>query len=332
MKPFLERLDESQPMTYDGGFGAGLFDRGVELTNSSLANHLHPKTVVEIHRAYIAAGAEAIGTNTFVASGLHLEMAGKNDSDVEPIICTAVEHARLAVEQSKKQIYIAGSIGPSPGAIETDSGDTVFGIANDKARAAHEKAATAMADNGVDFFCVETQFSANEAALIVDVLRQFSLPIAVNLTYKYTKDRKTGDIVYKTDWGHQPADLVEILGRGECAGGVDLLEFVQILGTNCGAESNLVEHTGMPYAVQATVQLREALESRGITSKRIMAYPNAGVARLDKVTRRTFYDQSPEEMAQHIPSLVEEGAFIVGGCCGTGPEHISAFCGALAAS
>ena len=332
MKPLLERLEESQPLVYDGGFGAGLFDRGVELTNSSLANQLHPKTVVDIHRDYINAGAEAIGTNTFVASRLHLEMAGKTEKDVEPIVCTAIEHARLAVEESKKQVYVAGSIGPSPGAIETDAGDTDFGIANNKARAAHEKVATVMADNRVDFFCVETQFSANEAALIVDVLRQFALPIAVNLTYKHTKNRKTGEVVYKTDWGHRPADLVEILGQGECAGGVDLLEYVDMLGTNCGAESSLVEHTGMPYAVRATVQLLEALESHNIAGKKIMAYPNAGVARLDKVTRRTYYEQSPDEMAGHIPMLVEEGAFVVGGCCGTGPEHINAFCRALTTS
>ncbi len=325
MKPLLERLRESTPIIYDGGFGAGLFNHGVELTNSALANHLHPRTVVQIHRDYIEAGAEAIGTNTFVASGLHLEMAGKNERDVAPIVVKAVENARLAVKQSKKEIYIAGSIGPSPGAIETDSGDTVFGIANDKARAAHEKMAKALADAGVDFFCVETQFSANEAALIVDVLRQFNLPIAVNLTYKYTKDRNSGEIVYKTDWGHCPADLVEILGQGACAGGVNLLEHVQILGTNCGAESSLVEHTGMPYAILATVQLRDALESKGVSGKRLMAYPNAGVARLDKVTRRTYYDQSPEEMAEHAPKLVREGAFVVGGCCGTGPDHIEAY-------
>lgn len=332
MTPFSQRLENSQPLVYDGGFGASLFDRGVELTNSSLANQLHPRTVVEIHRDYIDAGAEAIGTNTFVASVLHLEMAGKSENDVEPIVCTAIEHARLAVEQSKKQVYVAGSIGPSPGAIETDAGDTDFGIANDKARAAHEQVATIMADNGVDFFCVETQFSANEAALIVDVLRQFALPIAVNLTYKHTKNRKTGDIVYKTDWGHRPADLVEILGQGECAGGVNLLEYVHILGTNCGAESSLAEHTGMPYAVRATAQLREALEANDIGGKKIMAYPNAGVARLDKVTRRTYYEQSPEEMARHIPTLVKEGAYVVGGCCGTGPAHINAFCEALASS
>ena len=65
-------------MLYDGGFGSQLFERGIELTNSTLANEEHPDAVVDIHRAYIEAGVDAIGGNTFVASELHLEMAGKD--------------------------------------------------------------------------------------------------------------------------------------------------------------------------------------------------------------------------------------------------------------
>jgi methionine synthase I (cobalamin-dependent) len=233
------------------------------------------------------------------------------------------------VEEAGADVYIAGSLGPSPGAIEADSGDTVFGIANDRVREAHELVAAALAEGGIDFFVLETMFSAKEAAIAVDVARQFDLPIAVNMTYKYTKDRKTGEVVYKTDWGHSAADLIDTLASGEFSDGVDLLESVQILGLNCGAEQERTEHTGMPYAVIGTLQLKAVLEARGIEGKHMMAYPNAGLPKIDRKTRLTFYSQGPEEMTATLPDLVEAGAHIIGGCCGTGPEHIRSFCEVL---
>ena len=324
MKSFLERIADDRPLLYDGGFGTELFVRGIELANSSLANELYPDIVRDIHFDYIEAGAEVVGTNTFVASYPHLEMAGKDASESERLIRLSMEHARAAIERSGKNVYLAGSIGPLPGAIEADSGDTEFGIANSIARDAHERVGTVLAGGGVDFFCVETMFSANEAALAIDVLRQFGLPIAVNQTYKYTKDRATGEIVYKTDWGHSATDLLEILAGGAQSGGRDLLEHVQIVGLNCGAESRRDEHTGMPYAISGIGQLKRAMEARAEEPKRMMAYPNAGKARLDE-QHRTYYDNTPEEMAASVPDLLEAGAFFIGGCCGTGVAHIRAF-------
>ena len=66
----------------------------------------------------------------------------------------------------------------------------------------------------MDFFCIETMFSAKEAAIAVDVARNTGLPIAVNMTYKYTRDRRTKEVIYKTDWGHSAVSLLEILAEG----------------------------------------------------------------------------------------------------------------------
>lgn len=324
MKPFLERLKDPEPLVFDGGFGSQLFVRGIELTNSALANELHPDAVVDIHAEYIEAGADVIETNTFVASFPHLEMAGKDASESDRLIRRAVEHARTAIEKSGREVYLAGSIGPLPGAIEADSGDTVFGIPNQVAREAHGRVAAALAEGGVDFFCIETMFSAKEAALAVDMVRKFGIPIAVNLTYKFTQDRKTGEVIYRTDWGHSAADLLEILSGGELSEGHDLLKDVQILGLNCGAESRRDEHTGMPYAINGIRQLSAAMAKKGIEPKRMMTFPNAGKARLDK-EHRTYYSQMPEQMAGYLPELLEAGAYIIGGCCGTGPAHIQAY-------
>ena len=321
-----ERLQRPEPIIYDGGFGTELFARGVELTNSSLACDLHPDAVLDIHRSYIAAGAEVIHTNTFVASPIHLEMTD-GDSDAAALATRAAQLAAEAVAASEAPAWVAGSLGPSPGAIEADSGDTVFGIADAKVRDAHTRVAEALAAGGVDLFVIETMFSAKEAAMAVDVARQYGLPIAVNLTYKYTKDRKSGEIVYRTDWGHSATDLLEILASGEMSKGDNLLDAVQILGLNCGAEQERDEHTGMAYAVNGMRQLSAALQARGVEGKQLMAYPNAGMPKLKD--GRPLYSETPEAMAALLPDLIEAGATIIGGCCGTTPEHIRTFKTAL---
>ncbi len=324
MVSFEERLKENRPVLYDGGFGSQLFARGVELTNSTLANESHPEAVVDIHKTYIASGSEAIGTNTFVASALHLDMAGKEGDDADAIGRLAVQNARRAVEESGQDVYVGGSMGPSPGAIEADAGDTTFGIPNEKVRDAHRRLSDALANEGIDFFVVETQFSANEAAIAVDEARKQGLPILVCMTYKSTKDRKTDEIIYKTDWGHSPPSLLDALASGEHSGGDNLLPYVHGIGLNCGAETQKQDHTGMPYAIEGTRQIGKAFEDRGIAGKTRVAYPNAGMPKLDK-NMETVYSQSPSEMSSRLSDLIEAGAGFVGGCCGTGPEHIAAF-------
>jgi 5-methyltetrahydrofolate--homocysteine methyltransferase len=322
MSTFSERLSDSRPLLYDGGFGSELFARGIELTNSALANESHPDAVVDIHRIYIEAGADIIGTNTFVASELHLDMAGKDPKAAGELVRQATVLARRAVDEAGKATFVAGSIGPSPGAIESDAGSTDFGIADIKVRQAHERVIEGLVEGGVDFFVLETMFSANEAAIACDIARRAGLPIIINLTLKYTKDRKSGEVVYKTDWGHSSADLLDILASGRFSDGENLLPYVQVFGLNCGAENRRTEHTGMPYAIHGTDQLQRALRERGLEQK-IMAYPNAGMPQLNSA-HRTVYTQSPTEMAGHVPQLIDTGAYIIGGCCGTNPDHIRA--------
>ena len=322
MKPFLEQLAEA-PLIYDGGFGTELFARGVELPNSAMANQYHPDIVVDVHRSYIDVGAQMIHTNTFVASPLHLEMADP-DADTARIARLAAALARRAVEESCQDVYVAGSLGPSPGAIEVDAGDTDFGIPNSKVRDAHERVADALVNEGIDLFIIETMFSANEAAIAVDVARKFELPIALCMTYKYTRDRKTKQTIYRTDWGHSAWDLLKILSSGKLSKGNDLLTAVDLLGLNCGAEQRRKEHTGIPYASLGIEQLYQAMDEHGIPRKMTIAYPNAGMPHLDK-QQRTVYSQSPEDMASQIPNLLDRGVNVIGGCCGTSPEHIRQF-------
>ena len=111
---FLQRLDDPRPLLYDGGFGSELFARQIELTNSTLANESHPEAVVDIHAEYIAAGADCIGTNTFVASELHLAMADKDPTQAGALARRGAELAQRARELGGRDVFIAGSIGPLP--------------------------------------------------------------------------------------------------------------------------------------------------------------------------------------------------------------------------
>lgn len=328
MKSIRDLLAHRGLLLYDGGFGTELFARGVDLPNSSLATELHPDVVRQVTHAYIEAGSDLVQTNTFVASPLHLAMAGRSAGDSAAIVGEAVRLARQAVDDAGRPVFVAGSIGPSPGAIEADAGDTTFGIPDVQVREAHRLVAGTLASAGADLLCIETMFSATEAAIAVDEARAFGLPVAVNLTLKYTRDRKSGATVYRTDWGHSCADLLDLLASGRyAANGEDLLPFVDIVGVNCGAEQRRAEHTGMPYAAEAIRQMQSALAERGITGKRLMAYPNAGMPRI--VAGATHYDHTPEHMASGAPQVVAAGASVVGGCCGTGPEHIRAIRAAL---
>ena len=329
MKTFSERLQDQAPVLFDGGFGTQLFRRGVELPNSALANMHHGDAVVGVHGDYIAAGSEMIETNTFVASELHLEMANAGDASSAELARLAAAHARRAVEASGRDVYIAGSLGPSPGAIEADAGGTDFGIADVKVRDAHQRVAEALAEADVDLFLVETMFSAREAAIAVDVARQFERPVAVSLTYKFTEDRETGQVVYRTDWGHSPVDAVEILGSGAHSDGVDLLPFISLLGLNCGAETSREDHSGMAYAIEGTRQTAAALATVSLTDRRLAAYPNAGLPKMNRQTQETYYLQGPGDMAAGLAPLLEAGAWLIGGCCGTSPDHIRAIRAAL---
>ena len=322
MKPFIERIAEDRPMLYDGGFGSQLFERGIELTNSTLANEEHPDAVVEVHRAYIEAGVDAIGSNTFVSSELHLEMAGKDPTAAGELATKAAQLARRAVEESERAVYVAGSIGPSPGAIESDTGDTTFGIADVKVRDAHTRVVNALVEGGVDFFVIETRSLPKKPPWPVILPARPDCPLRL-ISPLSTKDRKTGDVIYKTDWGHSPADLIDILASGDFSNGENLLDYVHIIGLNCCAETMRSEHTGMPHALIGGEQIQRALQERGQT-KRIMTYPNAGMPQLDS-QHRTYYSQTPEDMAAHIPTLLDSGIFFLGGCCGTTPDHIRAF-------
>ena len=194
----------------------------------------------------------------------------------------AVELARQAA--GEKEIFIAGSMGPTGHMLEP------FGTMSEAdAIATYTQQAKALIEAGVDLIVIETQFDLTEARAAIQAVRsQSSLPLVCSFSF----DRGT-----RTMMGISPTQLgKELSGSG-----------VNLLGINCGRsiEDNY----------KSLQELRQA------TDLPIWFKPNAGMPRVD-AQDRPIYDLTPEMMASHVPEWIAAGAQIIGGCCGTSPDHL----------
>ena len=194
----------------------------------------------------------------------------------------AIELAKMAVGDS--QVYIAGSLGPVGQLIKP------YGPLNiDEVRAAYAEQAHALTEAGADLLVVETQFDMSEVNAAIQGARQASdLPLVVSLSYD--RGRRTMMGVSPT----QAAKQLEALP-------------VDIIGINCGR--SLEEN------------LENLIELRSLTTKPVWFKPNAGLPHLDSLNK-TIYDITPQAMGSQVQSWLAAGAQIVGGCCGTSPDHL----------
>jgi homocysteine S-methyltransferase len=193
--------------------------------------------------------------------------------------------ARLAREVAGDDLYVAGAAGPLGVRLEP------LGLTSrEEARAAFRDQMTALAEGGVDLIIVETMMDLNEAHQALLAAREAGgLPLVVQMTVQDDGSTPTGTL---------PEDFARALDEW----GADLI------GVNCSVG---------PAAVQ------EALERiAAVTEKRLSAQPNAGMPRT--VEGRNLYLCSPEYMASYARRFIQTGARLVGGCCGTTPEHIKA--------
>lgn len=267
--------------------------------NNDLLSLTQPKAIAEVHRAYLEAGADILETNTF--SGTTIAMA---DYDMQDLVYELnFESAKIAREVAdeftqlnpSKPRYVAGSIGPTnkTASLSPDVNRPEFrGVTFDELRLAYKQQAEALIDGGVDILLVETIFdtlNAKAALFAIDEVfeeRNIQLPIMVSGTITDASGRTlSGQTVeaFLISMSHIP-----LLSVGfNCALGADQLK---------------------PY-------LKRLSEN---TQFFVSAYPNAGLP-------NAFgeYDQTAKEMQQLIKEYLEEGLInIIGGCCGTTPEHI----------
>jgi 5-methyltetrahydrofolate--homocysteine methyltransferase len=284
----------------DGAMGTQLIARGIELGRCyDYLNIEQPDTIFEIHRAYFQAGSDAVLTNTFGANKFALARHGLGDK-VKEINTAAAKIARRAAEADK---YVLGDIGPS--------GDFLEPLGNLKPEGLKEaftEQAKALSAGGVDGFIIETQTSLDEAAIAVEAVKSVSADLQVFVSFAF--DKAGSD--FRTMMG---VDVKSAITKMVSLG-------IDAVGFNCGTLL-LDEYVELAKKFVSTVKTLE--KTRATSNERrvtILAEPNAGKPEL--VDGRAVYKVSPEDFAITAEKMHSSGVNIIGGCCGTGPEHIKA--------
>jgi homocysteine S-methyltransferase len=279
-----------RPMLIDGAMGTLLFSHGIP--QRSCLDELvltRPEVVATIHREYIEAGADAIETNTFGANRFRLAEYGL-EKLAGQLSRRGAKLARDARETAGKEVLIAGSIGPLVPSVRVPAPHP--GIA----RAAFREQIEGLLEGGVDLFIIET-FDRVEPLLLAleEVRRACDLPAFAQMTF--------GEELVGYD-GTTPEVAADLLTRA----GADAV------GVNCGA--------GPLVCLEALVRTGPP---SGATARSIL--PNAGLPR--RVGSEFVYSAGAEYFGEMVPQMLAAGARIVGGCCGTTPEHTRAMRAAI---
>ena len=289
----LETL-EKKTILADGAMGTMLHARGIGFDSCfDELNLTNPAAVAEVHREYIEAGAELVITNTFGANRFKLSKHGLQD-DVAEINRAGVELAKRIVAASFKDVWIAGDIGPLGVRIAP------YGrVKPEEARDAFAEQVKALAESGADLIIIETMSDLYEIKEAIAAAKEnSSLPIIASVTF--TRDDRTL-------LGDDPAKVAHRLASA----GAD------VIGVNCSG--------GPSQLLRILKQMRQAEPSAKFWVK-----PNAGWP--EQVSGRIMYPADAEYFGDYALLFREAGANIVGGCCGTTPQHIAAMKKSLEAS
>ena len=295
--PQFSDIFANRPLLADGAMGTVLYSRGIFINRCyDELNLSDPGLILSVHAEYLQAGAEILETNTFGANRFRLARHGLAGKMAE-INAAGVRVARQAVEHLKDkqagEAWVAGAIGPLGVRLEP-LGKTGL----DEARAAFAEQIQALTSAGVDFLVIETMPALNEAREALAAAHEIApdLPVLVMVTVDDESNCLDGSSP------EQAAALLTEWGAGA-------------IGVNCS--------TGPATVLTAIEAMRKA------TTLPIAAMPNAGMPRA--VEGRNIYLCSPEYMASFARKAIAAGAQIVGGCCGTTPNHIRAMRSAMRA-
>jgi 5-methyltetrahydrofolate--homocysteine methyltransferase len=286
MKDFLDRIRSGEIIVADGAMGTMCFEAGLKAGDCpELLNIENPQLIEDITRSYVEAGSEIVQTNTFGGTALKLAPYGLQMRSAE-INEAAVKIAHRAVGDGA---YISGSCGPS-GKILQPYGDTEPEIIY----ASFREQIGALIEAGVDIITVETMIDLEEAKLAIKAARQISatIPVMATMTFDSTPNG------FFTIMGVS----IEDAAAGLKEAGAD------IIGSNCG------------NGIRDMVKI--ASEFSRVSDMPLIIQSNAGMPEVED--GRTVYKETPEMMAGHAKGLLELPVSVIGGCCGTTPEHIRA--------
>ncbi|MCH7705570.1 MAG: bifunctional homocysteine S-methyltransferase/methylenetetrahydrofolate reductase, partial [Chloroflexi bacterium] len=287
---FLDRLSKG-PLLADGAMGTELIRRAKVRADACL-EHLNltgPDQVRGVHLDYIEAGAEMVETNTYGANRVRLERHGLGKSLAE-INRRGVELAREAQRLAGQRVWVAGAVGPLGRPLAARGAESPK-----EARVLFREQVQVLADAGVDLVMLETFPSLAEIREAIVAVREVGdLPIIAQLTFTQEGHTLAGDSIEEVVEALAPLDLAAI-------------------GANC--------------SVGPDPMLRVMEEMSTSIKVPLSALPNAGLP--TEVDGRLLYLSSPAYMAELASRMVDAGVIIIGGCCGTAPEHIAAMRDAL---
>jgi methionine synthase I (cobalamin-dependent) len=285
-------LDRGGYIITDGAMGTVLFASGLEHGDPpELWNINYPERVAAVHQEYIKAGSQVLLTNTFGGSRYRLSLHNAQDQVVEANQAAA-KILRQVADESDVEIIVAGDIGPS-GEVLAPYGELAFQDAKD----GFTEQAAALIAGDVDLIWIETMSDLEEVRAAVEGTREVSqdIPIVTTMTF---------DTHGRTMMGVTPEQAFETLSSLN----------VVALGGNCG---------NGPEEIIEVINRMSTLNN----GKPLVAKANAGIPEL--VQGKAVYRASPETMAEYAIKSYQAGARIIGGCCGSTPDHIKAIKGAL---
>ena len=285
-KKIVEVLKTGKILMSDGAWGTFLYQKGLQAGECPDEWSItHYDAVKDIAQSYIHAGADMVETNSFGANRFKLQHFGLQDKMSE-INEAAARASREAAGDDK---YVIASIGPTGKMLLM--GD----VTEDELYDAFREQAMALEKGGADAVCIETMSDADEAVQAIKAAKENTrLEVIATFTFE-----KTLQDEYRTMMGLLPSEAV----RAAVDAGAD------IVGTNCG--------NGMERMIDIVKEIRA-----DFPDVFILVHANAGLPVL--VDGVSTFPETPKMMATCVPALLEAGANIIGGCCGTTPAHIKA--------
>lgn len=283
---FMKRVQAGEVLVSDGAWGTELQKMGLPSGGCAEEwNASHPEQVKQLVRTYCKAGADMVLTNSFGGTRFRLMRHGHADQ-VKDFNASA---ARLSKEVAREfGAFVVASVGPTGEFVQP-----LGLVSEDEMYQAFKEQIAALKEGGADAVVVETIFALEEIRLAIKAAKDLGMICFATMTFD------PGAQGFKTMMGVTVRDAARSLD----AYGAD------VIGTNCG---NGVEN-----------MVKIVSEMRAESKKPILVHSNAGLPQL--VQGQVVYRESPEIMAAKVKELIAAGAGIIGGCCGTTPEHIKAF-------
>lgn len=284
MKTIVKQLKNGKVLLSDGAWGTLMQEQGLVPGECPELWCLEKRDVIlQIAQDYISAGCDMIKTNSFGANRFKLEHYGLSNR------VSALNHAAASIsrEAAGPDKHVIASVGPTGKFLITGE------VSNDELYDAFKEQLQAIESGGADACCIET-FSALDEGLVAVRAAKEQTELEIICTFTFEKTQQND---FRTMMGVSPTQMAVAMAEA----GAD------IIGANCG--KGIEQMTGIIREIREAVPLIP-----------IIAHPNAGLP--VNINGQSVFPEPPETMAEKIMDLIDAGANIIGGCCGTTPAHI----------